>query len=370
MDAKKVGNFVKELREENNMSQGALAKKVYVASSVVSRWEAGKANISANNLILLSDLFHVSLDELVAGHRFEKEIEEEKKEVLVDVLNSNQRSNKISRNLMHIIVVILILFLGYLVYNFYNSIQLYSVHIDTNKYNIQYGMLTKTRDRIYFHLDVDYNGSEENIESVAIYRGDEDSRQLIIQSSNINSLDFIDYYGYEEYIKFNEFNKVINDLYLEVNYSDGSKENYKLTFNRTYANIDFFLRKSKRVENGDSADNETKVTSEISNKIEKVREILDEHNDCLSLTYDGVDYEVYKTSDGIKMYFEIEKVEVLYSYEKKSNETFVSQEGKNNEWMIIYSINLNNDECLIGDCLDFDEQYKKFENVIDYIINN
>lgn len=368
MDAKKVGNFVKELREENNMSQGALAKKVYVASSVVSRWEAGKANISANNLILLSDLFHVSLDELVAGHRFEKEIEEEKKEVLVEVLNSNQRSNKLSRNLMHIIAVILILFLGYLVYNFYNSIQLYSVHIDTDKYNIQYGMLTKTRDRIYFHLDVDYNGSEENIESVAIYRGDEDSRQLIIQSSNINSLDFIDYYGYEEYIKFNEFNKVINDLYLEVNYRDGSKENYKLTLNRTYANIDFFLRKSKRVENGDNVNNETKVTSEISSKIERVREILDEHNDYLSLTYDGVDYEVYKTSDGIKMYFIKNNVKSFYIFDKDEFDSFAFQEKVNDEYQTLYVVNLIENRCLVGDCSKYENHYFEFRNILDVII--
>ena len=118
MDNKRIGQFIKELREKEGLSQGALAKKVFVASSVVSRWESGVAGVSANNLVLLSEIFHVSLDELVAGHRFIEDNQEEKEEVLLEVLNSHQKKSRYIKRLLHIIVVLLIIFFGYFFYNF------------------------------------------------------------------------------------------------------------------------------------------------------------------------------------------------------------------------------------------------------------
>ncbi len=41
MDAKKFGQFISELRKENNMTQADLAKKLQVTDKAVSRWERG-----------------------------------------------------------------------------------------------------------------------------------------------------------------------------------------------------------------------------------------------------------------------------------------------------------------------------------------
>ena len=41
MDQQKIGNFLKALRKEQNLTQEQLAEKLGVSSRTVSRWETG-----------------------------------------------------------------------------------------------------------------------------------------------------------------------------------------------------------------------------------------------------------------------------------------------------------------------------------------
>jgi transcriptional regulator with XRE-family HTH domain len=41
MDTKKIGKFLKELRNEKNMTQEQLAERMFVSGRTVSRWETG-----------------------------------------------------------------------------------------------------------------------------------------------------------------------------------------------------------------------------------------------------------------------------------------------------------------------------------------
>lgn len=41
MNAKKVGSFIKEQRQELGLSQKELAEKLYITDKAVSKWETG-----------------------------------------------------------------------------------------------------------------------------------------------------------------------------------------------------------------------------------------------------------------------------------------------------------------------------------------
>lgn len=56
---------LKYLRKINNMSQEELAEKLTVSRQTVSRWETGDSMPDAEMLIHLSDVFSVSVDELL-----------------------------------------------------------------------------------------------------------------------------------------------------------------------------------------------------------------------------------------------------------------------------------------------------------------
>lgn len=55
------------LRKEHGLSQNDLAEKLNVSRQAVSRWEQGAAMPSTDNLIYLSKLYGITLDELIHG---------------------------------------------------------------------------------------------------------------------------------------------------------------------------------------------------------------------------------------------------------------------------------------------------------------
>ncbi|PEK15646.1 helix-turn-helix domain-containing protein [Bacillus toyonensis] len=56
---------LKEEREKRNWSQNDLAEKLHVSRQSVSKWEAGKNYPSIEIIIHLSDLFGITIDELL-----------------------------------------------------------------------------------------------------------------------------------------------------------------------------------------------------------------------------------------------------------------------------------------------------------------
>lgn len=72
-----LGKQIKKYRMEANLSQEELADKVFVSRQTISNWENDKNYPDINSLVLMSEVFHVSLDHLVKGdlERMKKEID-------------------------------------------------------------------------------------------------------------------------------------------------------------------------------------------------------------------------------------------------------------------------------------------------------
>ncbi len=62
-----LSNRIKELRTEKGWSQEALAERAYVSRQTISNWETEKSYPDVHSLLILSDVFGVSLDELIKG---------------------------------------------------------------------------------------------------------------------------------------------------------------------------------------------------------------------------------------------------------------------------------------------------------------
>ena len=71
MDTVKTGSFLKELRKEKGLTQEQLGEKVGVTNKTVSRWENGNYMPPVECLEMLSDLYGVSINEIVSGQRLE-----------------------------------------------------------------------------------------------------------------------------------------------------------------------------------------------------------------------------------------------------------------------------------------------------------
>ena len=62
-----IGKRIKELRSDKGWNQEEFAEKVYVSRQTVSSWENDKSYPDIKSLLLMSDLFGITLDELVKG---------------------------------------------------------------------------------------------------------------------------------------------------------------------------------------------------------------------------------------------------------------------------------------------------------------
>lgn len=62
-----LGKQIKKHRQEVQLSQEKLADRVYVSRQTISNWENDKSYLDVNSLVLLSEIFQISLDNLIKG---------------------------------------------------------------------------------------------------------------------------------------------------------------------------------------------------------------------------------------------------------------------------------------------------------------
>ncbi len=93
----KIGDKLKNARLRKSMTQEEVAEKLFVSRQSISNWENNKTYPDIGNVIALSDLYQISLDELLKGSdNFMKHLEES-----TDIVESNKK-------LIFIIVIALI----------------------------------------------------------------------------------------------------------------------------------------------------------------------------------------------------------------------------------------------------------------------
>ena len=62
-----IGKRIHEIRQQKNLTQEQLASDLGISRQAVSKWESDKAIPDIENLMYISNLYDVSLDELVKG---------------------------------------------------------------------------------------------------------------------------------------------------------------------------------------------------------------------------------------------------------------------------------------------------------------
>lgn len=110
-----LGEMIYKLRTEKNLSQGDLAEKLNVSRQSISKWENNSAVPDLDKIIKLSDIFEVSLDELVKGEEKVKEVLSEVKTEVVYEKQTNFPPRKIAGIIllcMAFFVTMLFLFAG------------------------------------------------------------------------------------------------------------------------------------------------------------------------------------------------------------------------------------------------------------------
>lgn len=106
MDQIKIGNFIKELRKEEKLTQEELAEKFQVARRTVSRWETGSNLPDLDILIEMADFFNVDLREILDGERKSEKMDKELKETVLKVAEYSNEEKKRSTRMVLIYFVV------------------------------------------------------------------------------------------------------------------------------------------------------------------------------------------------------------------------------------------------------------------------
>lgn len=89
----KQGDYLKELRVKNKLSQEKLAEKLGLSRQSISKWEQGYALPDTDNLLKLSELYGISVDTLLkCGEAEKKEAPEEENKTETDTDRSETRA--------------------------------------------------------------------------------------------------------------------------------------------------------------------------------------------------------------------------------------------------------------------------------------
>lgn len=252
MDIEKIGKFIKQLRNEKNISQNQLSEEIHVTRQAISNWENGKAIPDSDILLSLSKYFDISINEILSGERnISKDNLQDIALQLID--DNNTKKKRIKRILLSstiIIVSILLVFLGYYFINNYNSIKVYSVNGRSGDFKTYNGIFVTTRNKLYMRLGkIKLRGKKDvsKMNKVQLFYLNKENKKVVILEDNEADILLDEDFGYKEYFYTNNLNEILNRMYIEITYNESEKEIIKLKYKEKFEN-NFLFKNSEKLE--------------------------------------------------------------------------------------------------------------------------
>ncbi len=345
MDQDKFGKFIKELREEKGWTQQDLADMIPIDRTAISKWELGKRSPDTLGLKKLSELFEITINELLSG---EKNVDEH---IVLNILEDRNKFKNRIKFLMLIICILLILFLSYYFINQFNSIHVYTMNAENRNFELINSMVVKTKEKIYFNIGNIKIKNDINIENVELYYLYNNKKEIIYSSEDKN-IYFFDYNGYEEYFPFSDFKEILKNMYLKIQYKKSSKnmkyDIIKLNFIKDYANNNLTFKKYPKINNNINNNLKNNKEEELINKIKKTyKKEEDKYYLILNDNKKKIEYLMINNKLIVTIYINNVIVED-YNYDLKYSNLLYNKYQKKE---ILFSYNcLNNCVCEYGNC--------------------
>lgn len=271
MDLEKIGNFIRQQREKLKLTQEELGNKMHVSRQAVSFWENGKTLPESEVLLDLSELFQVSINEILGA----KDV----KEMTVQLVDDNhKKTSKIKRLIWLInillITTILLFLLIYFFYN-YNSIKIYKITGTSTNYKVIEGLGVFTIKDSYFKLgELKTNNEDNSIEKITLYYKDKNKKKILFETNKVEYIS-IEKYEYDE-LSTRNIKNLKDHFYLEIKMSNKEKEVMKLEFREYYTNDLRIILESSNITKIKELENTVTSISNISSKETKEEKVVEE----------------------------------------------------------------------------------------------
>ena len=217
MNPEKIGQFIKEIRVKNNLTQKDLADKYNVTYQAVSKWENGK---NLPDILLIRQMakdFNINVEDILDG--------------------SVNKKRNILLYIIPIIIVILLIIVVILINNLNSGFNTSSVSSMCSDFDVN-GMITYDKNKSSIFISkVNYNGCEDNV----IYKRIECNLyedNILIKSCIVKEnttlkeyLNEVSFYidNYEQVCKNYDNNTI--KLSIKAIKDDGTTKNYEIPLN-------------------------------------------------------------------------------------------------------------------------------------------
>ena len=137
MNQEKIGEFLKKLRKDNNLTQAELADKLGVTYQAVSKWENGKNIPDIAILQEISKIFDVNVDEIISGKKTKK----------------TNKKDRIALIIIFSLVIVALIVIIILSMNRSTDTSISEIEAKCEKFKVS-GTLVYSKDKTYIHIPV------------------------------------------------------------------------------------------------------------------------------------------------------------------------------------------------------------------------
>ena len=336
MDYEKIGSFLRELRVSKNMSQYDLAMLMHVDHSKINRLENNKRRPNFDDLMYYSQIFDISLDELIACERKNKQNSKKLQVIFFKYLqNQNSKLKKVQFIVILLIILIVFGFIGLIITYFfqnYDAMRIYTFYGSSPSYEITDGLLVLSKEKIYFQI----GNINPEVENIRIFSEINNKRHLVYNGKYQTILQ--DSYGYESFISYQNFINGNQKFFVEID-----NQEIELNFIEEIANNNFIYMEENNI-----GEEQEIVEFLIPKKITENFQ-CDENKNCTLI--DGNNILIYNSG-----FFYVNNDLENYTYDVNSGA--LSYYNLKNE--INFEIINNNINCLKGNCKSANKVYENF----------
>lgn len=238
MNKERIGKYNKFSRERNNLTQEELAKKVPVTREAVSKWETGRRIPDIETLLILSNIFNVSIESLLSGG--------ESDNAMVNLYKDNINLHKKFGILLLVIILIVITFLIYYFFNNYSSFKFYNLTGGNDNFILENSVMFVSKEKLFISIPKVSSINSDEINYKKVYYLDNRNGKHLIFEGNSDVLNYSENNGYNESINFKNLDNITNNLYIDIYYED-NMDTVKINLFLTYSNDNLFTKKVKSI---------------------------------------------------------------------------------------------------------------------------
>ena len=134
MNQEKIGNFIKDIRINNNLTQKEFASILSVTPQAVSKWENGKNIPDIELLKIISSKFDIDISEILDGEYKKEEKKNYKKSIIISI-----------------IVLIVLIFIAFKVFNKPSDFEFKTITTTCTDFKIS-GHAAYNKDKSYISI--------------------------------------------------------------------------------------------------------------------------------------------------------------------------------------------------------------------------